>query len=254
MREALHQIQKGTAIPLTDHGRVGPPVLPPVSESSASDPKPKKQAAAKCNWSRSWRNFCPLAAQLPDTITPGELVKLLFYFSVMHSIQEVCNAMARKNGQTMDKGVVRKAFFVFRSWLTVFQARVWQPLGDGTRRYAIVIDSFYLIPPGKYDQAETEKRKIQIFGGVELDLSTTPRRCTGKGFLRMVPSGKGLIYKKIVDAVVAQKSSTNKQLLFTDEEPSYMIFDGEFSAYERVSVCRLASSGGWLFLLEMGFV
>jgi hypothetical protein len=180
-----------------------------------------------CNKKKSWRAWCPLAGQLPDSVGPQELVELLFWFSQLQPIQSVSCWTG------VERGTVRRAFQVFRAWLASHLASRWvDPLGGPG--LVVVVDEA-CVTKIKRSRAlrgrHTAPMHTWLLAGVELDLAT--RRLTGRCFLRPVRNRRRETIERVLRAVLRPGAE-----VWTDEWASYSWIGAEGSGFVRHAVCH----------------
>lgn len=177
---------------------------------------------------------------MPRSVTPKQLVQLLYHFALLTHVQKVANSIRTSRGRLIDRNVVGAVFYVIRVWLLAFQCSVWQPLCVQPG-LALVVDEMYLtatkVAAGRFLGKKTGNQQLCIFGGCEIDIQS--RKCTGKGFARIVPNVSGPIVKKILDSQV-HKCAGNHVEIWSDEGAAYDWMDNERNGYKRRSVCHTA--------------
>ena len=160
--------------------------------------------------------FCPLAGRLPNSVGPGVLLELLFWFAVKTPVQ----AAAAFTG--VDRGTVRRVFYVLRLQLLEFLAASFNGQLGGPGRVVVVDETCVTRPKRSRTLHGRRTRPMQIWvvAGVELDLQT--RKLTGRAFLRLVNNRSRATMEHVLRTLLVPGAE-----VWTDDWAAYQWLDEE---------------------------
>jgi hypothetical protein len=160
--------------------------------------------------------FCPLAGRLPNSVGPGVLLELLFWFAVKTPVQ----AAAAFTG--VERGTVRRVFYALRLQLLEFLAASFNGQLGGPGRVVVVDETCVTRPKRSRTLHGRRTRPMQIWvvAGVELDLQT--RKLTGRAFLRLVNNRSRATMEHVLRTLLVPGAE-----VWTDDWAAYQWLDEE---------------------------
>ena len=171
--------------------------------------KEKQRLKKKC-----WRFLRPISQYLPKSISPRKLVNILFYWSQKIFMQTVSLWL----GIGIDRGPLREAYQVIRSYICCWLILQNQPLKGGPG-LAVVIDETFITPLKKSRSLRRPRAHHQAAADVHLwrcGNRYEHRKQTGRCYLRYIDNRKAETLKQLVQGPIAAGTP-----IWTDDFPSY---------------------------------